>query len=479
MGKITGFMEYKRETPERRPVDERVGDWKELYKEFPGDKLKTQAARCMDCGTPFCHSGCPLGNLVPYWNDMIYKGRWKEALDLLLTTASFPEFTGRVCPALCEASCVLNIDRNPVTIRQIEIEIVERGYKEGWIKPEPPESRTGKKVAVVGSGPAGLAAAQLLNKAGHTVTLFEKSDRMGGILMYGIPDFKIEKHIVQRRVDLMAAEGVIMKTNVNVGVDYKVSDLLRDFDAICLSGGSMKPRDLAIPGRELKGIHFAMEFLIQQNKKNAGVNFSKEQDITAKGKKVIILGGGDTGADCVGTAVRQGAASIHQYELLPKPAENREADNPWPQWPRILRSSSSHEEGGTRDYCIQTKSFSGKDGKVTKLHAVRVEWAKDKKGGMQIKETPESEFEQDADMVLLAMGFVNPLHEGLLDELGVKYDARGNVAVNKEMRTSIDKVFSAGDMSRGQSLVVWAIMDGRAAAKGIDKFLMEGKTEIV
>ena len=355
MGKITGFMEYKRETPERRPVDERVGDWKELYKEFPGDKLKTQAARCMDCGTPFCHSGCPLGNLVPYWNDMIYKGRWKEALDLLLTTASFPEFTGRVCPALCEASCVLNIDRNPVTIRQIEIEIVERGYKEGWIKPEPPESRTGKKVAVVGSGPAGLAAAQLLNKAGHTVTLFEKSDRMGGILMYGIPDFKIEKHIVQRRVDLMAAEGVIMKTNVNVGVDYKVSDLLRDFDAICLSGGSMKPRDLAIPGRELKGIHFAMEFLIQQNKKNAGVNFSKEQDITAKGKKVIILGGGDTGADCVGTAVRQGAASIHQYELLPKPAENREADNPWPQWPRILRSSSSHEEGGTRDYCIQTK----------------------------------------------------------------------------------------------------------------------------
>src|SRR3989337_2518613 len=402
MGKITGFMEYERETPERRPVDERVGDWKELYKEFPEDKLKTQAARCMDCGTPFCHSGCPLGNLVPYWNDMIYKGRWREALDLLLSTASFPEFTGRVCPALCEASCVLNIDNSPVTIRQIESEIIERGFKEGWIKPEPPKSRTGKKVAVVGSGPAGLAAAQLLNKAGHTVTLFEKSDRMGGILMYGIPDFKIEKHIVQRRVDLIAAEGVIMKTNVNVGVDYKESDLLRNFDAICLSGGSMKPRDLHVPGRELpgrelKGIHFAMEFLIQQNKKNAGVNFSEDQDITAKGKKVIILGGGDTGADCVGTAVRQGAASIHQYELLPKPAENREADNPWPQWPRILRSSSSHEEGGTRDYCIQTKSFSGKDGKVMKLHAIRVEWAKDEKGGMKMKEIPGSEFEQDAE----------------------------------------------------------------------------------
>lgn len=477
MGKITGFMEYERETPERRSVDERVNDWKELYKEFPEDKLKTQAARCMDCGTPFCHSGCPLGNLVPYWNDMIFKGRWKEALDLLLSTASFPEFTGRVCPALCEASCVLNIDNNPVTIRQIEIEIIERGFKEGWIKPEPPSKRTGKKVAVVGSGPAGLAAAQLLNKAGHTVTLFEKSDRMGGILMYGIPDFKIEKHIVQRRVDLMAAEGIVMKPNVNVGMDYKAADLLKDFDAVCLTGGSMKPRDLAVPGRELKGIHFAMELLVQQNKKNAGVKFPEEQDITAKGKKVIILGGGDTGADCVGTAIRQGSASVYQYELLPKPPESREADNPWPQWPRILRSSSSHEEGGIRDYCIQTKSFSGKDGKVTKLHAIRVEWTKDEKGNMQMKEIPGSEFEQDTALVLLAMGFVSPVHEGLLDGIGVKYDTRGDVAVNSDMQTSVDKVFSAGDMSRGQSLVVWAIKDGRAAAKGIDKYLM-GETEI-
>ncbi|MDO8444978.1 MAG: glutamate synthase subunit beta [Deltaproteobacteria bacterium] len=477
MGKITGFMEYDRETPQRRPVAERTCDWKELYAEFPEDKLKAQAARCMDCGVPFCHSGCPLGNLVPFWNDMIYKGRWKDALDLLLSTASFPEFTGRVCPALCEASCVLNIDNNPVSVRQIELEIVERGFKEGWIKPEPPLKRTGKKVAVVGSGPAGLAAAQLLNKAGHIVTLFEKSDRMGGILMYGIPDFKIEKHIVQRRVDLMAAEGVIMKPSVNVGVDYKASDLIKDFDAVCLTGGSMKPRDLPVPGRELKGIHFAMEYLVQQNKKNAGVKFSEEQDITAKGKKVVILGGGDTGADCVGTAVRQGATAIYQYELLLKPPEDREADNPWPQWPRILRTSSSHEEGGVRDYCIATKSFSGSGGKVTKLHAIRVEWAKDEKGNMQMKEIPGSEFEQEADLVLLAMGFLSPVHEGLLDDLGVKYDARGNVAVNADMQTSVNKLFSAGDMSRGQSLVVWAIRDGRAAAKGIDKYLM-GETEI-
>lgn len=477
MGKITGFMEYDRETPQRRPVAERICDWKELYTEFPEDALKKQAARCMDCGVPFCHSGCPLGNLVPFWNDMIYKGRWKDALDLLLSTASFPEFTGRVCPALCEASCVLNIDNNPVSVRQIELEIVERGFKEGWIKPEPPLKRTGKKVAVVGSGPAGLAAAQLLNKAGHTVTLFEKSDRMGGILMYGIPDFKIEKHIVQRRVDLMAAEGVIMKPIVNVGVDVKASDLLKEFDAVCLTGGSMKPRDLPVPGRELKGIHFAMEYLVQQNKKNAGVKFSEEQDITAKGKKVVILGGGDTGADCVGTAVRQGATAVYQYELLPKPPEDREADNPWPQWPRILRTSSSHEEGGVRDYCIATKSFSGEGGRVKKLNAIRVEWAKDEKGNMQMKDIPGSEFEQEADLVLLAMGFVSPVHEGLLDDLGVKYDARGNVAVNADMQTSVDKLFSAGDMSRGQSLVVWAIRDGRAAAKGIDKYLM-GETEI-
>lgn len=477
MGKITGFMEYDRETPQRRPVAERICDWKELYTEFPEDALKKQAARCMDCGVPFCHSGCPLANLVPFWNDMIYKGRWKDALDLLLSTASFPEFTGRVCPALCEASCVLNIDNNPVSVRQIELEIVERGFKEGWIKPEPPLKRTGKKVAVVGSGPAGLAAAQLLNKAGHTVTLFEKSDRMGGILMYGIPDFKIEKHIVQRRVDLMAAEGVIMKPSVNVGVDVKASDLLKEFDAVCLTGGSMKPRDLPVPGRELKGIHFAMEYLVQQNKKNAGVKFSEEQDITAKDKKVVILGGGDTGADCVGTAVRQGATAIYQYELLPKPPENREADNPWPQWPRILRTSSSHEEGGVRDYCIATKSFSGEGGRVNKLNAIRVEWTKDEKGNMQMKEVSGSEFEQEADLVLLAMGFVSPVHEGLLDDLGVKYDARGNVAVNADMQTSVDKLFSAGDMSRGQSLVVWAIRDGRAAAKGIDKYLM-GETEI-
>ena len=477
MGKITGFMEYDRETPERRPVAERICDWKELYTEFPEDQLKKQAARCMDCGVPFCHSGCPLGNLVPFWNDMIYKGRWKDALDLLLSTANFPEFTGRVCPALCEASCVLNIDNNPVSVRQIELEIVERGFKEGWIKPEPPLKRTGKKVAVVGSGPAGLAAVQLLNKAGHTVTLFDKSDRMGGILRYGIPDFKIEKHIVQRRVDLLEAEGVVMRPNVNVGVDYKVADLLKEFDAVCLTGGSMKTRDLPVPGRDLKGIHFAMEFLIQQNKKNAGVKFSEEHDITAKGKKVVILGGGDTGADCVGTAVRQGATAVYQYELLPKPPENREADNPWPQWPRILRTSSSHEEGGIRDYCIATKSFSGEGGRVNKLNAIRVEWTKDEKGAMHMKEVPGSEFEQEADLVLLAMGFVSPVHEGLLDGLGVKYDARGNVAVNADMQTSLDKVFAAGDMSRGQSLVVWAIMDGRAAAKGIDKYLM-GETEI-
>lgn len=470
MGKITGFMEFNRELPEKRPVEERVKDHKELYKELPEDKLKTQAARCMDCGVPFCHSGCPLGNVIPFWNDMVYQGRWKEACEILHSTNNFPEFTSRVCPSPCEASCVLNLGSQPVTIRQIEYTIVERGFKEGWIVPEPPAKRTGRKIAVIGSGPTGMAAAQQLNRAGHTVTLFERDNRMGGILTYGIPDFKLEKWVVQRRLDQMAAEGVILRAGVNAGVDITVDQIRREFDAVCLTGGSTQPRDLPVPGRELKGVHFAMELLVQQNRLNFGDQISPDDIITAKGKKVTILGGGDTGADCVGTAMRQGAASIHQYEIMPKAPEQRMPDNPWPQWPNTYRSSTSHEEGGIRDYCIMTKSFSGKDGKLEKINAIRVEWITGADGRMQMREVPGSEFEQDADLALLAMGFVHPEHNALVKGLGVELDNRGNIKVDANNMTSVTGVFAAGDMARGQSLVVKAIADGRAAAAGIDRW---------
>ncbi|MDH4099098.1 MAG: glutamate synthase subunit beta [Nitrospirota bacterium] len=471
MGKITGFMEYNRELPEKRPVDERVKDHKELYKELPAEKLKNQAARCMDCGVPFCHNGCPLGNVIPFWNDLVYQERWKEACEVLHSTNNFPEFTSRVCPSPCEASCVLNLGSQPVTIRQIEYTIVERGFKEGWITPQPAAKKTGKQVAVIGSGPSGMAAAQQLARAGHAVTLFERDNRMGGILTYGIPDFKLEKWVVQRRLDQMAAEGVTLKAGVNVGVDITVDQLRKDFDAICLTGGSTQPRDLPVPGRELKGVYFAMEALVQQNRLNFGDAISPEDVITAKGKKVIILGGGDTGADCVGTSVRQGAASIHQYEIMPKAPEQRTQDNPWPQWPNTFRSSTSHEEGGIRDYCIMTKSFSGKDGKLEKIHAIRVEWVVGADGRMQMREVAGSEFEQDADLVLLAMGFVHPEHNALVKGLGMELDSRGNIKVDGNGMTSVPGVFAAGDMARGQSLVVKAIADARAAAAGIDRWL--------
>ncbi len=500
MGKPTGFMEFKRETPTRRPVNLRILDWKEVYEEFPEDKLRAQGARCMDCGIPFCHGhaingnaldsvGCPLGNLIPDWNDLVYRGRWQDALDMLFKTNNFPEFTGRICPAPCEEACVLGINEKPVTIKNIEVTIIEHAFANGWVKPQPPTTRTGKKVAVIGSGPAGLGCAAQLNKAGHEVTVFERADHIGGLLMYGIPEFKLEKRIVDRRVDLMKAEGIKFVTNANVGFNVKIEDLRRDFDAVVLAGGATKPRDLPVPGREFKGIHFAMEYLPQGNKRALG-NKVEQELIDAKGKNVIILGGGDTGADCLGTAERQGAKSIKQFELLPKPPTDREHEIvkdgrllPWPYWPMIYRSSSAHEEADQifgveiRDYSINTKKFTGVDGHVTKLHGIKLSWTKGPDGRPAMQEMPGSEFELDCDLCLLALGFVSPEHPGPIDQLGLTKDARGNVQVNANYMTSIPGVFAAGDIRRGQSLVVWAISEGRQAARGVDEFLM-GKTDL-
>lgn len=477
MGKITGFLEIPREMPARRPVSERLKDWQELEGKLPEDKLQQQGARCMDCGIPFCHKGCPLGNIIPDWNDLVYRGRWKDAIDRLHSTNNFPEFTGRVCPAPCEEACVLRINDDPVTIKQIEKQIIDHAFKEGWIAPVPPSRRTGKKIAVVGSGPAGLAAAAQLNRAGHTVEVFERADRIGGLLMYGIPDFKLEKHIVERRVQQMRDEGVVFHVNANVGGNVAVADLKSKFDAIVLCGGATAARDLPIPGRDLKGIHFAMDFLPQQNKKVAGDDVPHQ--ILATGKNVVILGGGDTGSDCLGTSNRQGAKSVHQFELLPRPPEDRTEDiAPWPYWPMILRSSSSHEEGVVRDWSINTKKFSGDaNGNVTKLHGVRLEWKKGENGRPQMVEVPGSEFELDADLVLLAMGFVGPEKPGMIEQLGVALDERGNVSVGADYQSSVPGVFACGDMRRGQSLVVWAIWEGREAARGVDTYLM-GETSL-
>ena len=431
----------------------------------------------MDCAVPFCHMGCPLGNVIPEFNHHVYKGEWEKALRVLLSTNNFPEFTGRICPAPCEASCVLSINSDPVTIEYIEKEISDRGFEQGWIKPEPPTTRTGKKVAVVGSGPSGLAAAQQLNRAGHSVTVLERADYIGGLLMLGIPDFKLDKTVVKRRVTLMEQEGIEFKTNVNVGVNFSVGDLLTNYDAICLTGGSTEARDLPVPGRDLDGVHFAMEYLPQQNRRLQGADASPDNVITAEGKRVVILGGGDTGADCLGTAHRQGAEMVHQYELLPEPPLDRSENNPWPQWPSILRTSGAHEEGGTRDYNILTKSFSGTNGKLEKLHGVRVEWSPDENGRFQMSEISGTEFEMDADLVLLAMGFVHPEHGGMLEQLGVELDDRGNVKVDNNKMTTIPKVFAGGDMVRGQSLVVWAIAEGREVARNIDRYL-SGDTEL-
>ena len=465
MGKVTGFLEYTRETPERRPPTERVNDWFEIYNPFPEDRIRQQGARCMDCGVPFCHTGCPVTNIIPDWNDLVWRGRWKEAIRVLHSTNNFPEFTGRICPAPCEAACVLGINEPAVTIKNIEKTIVDRAWDEGWIVPEPPSSRTGKRVAVVGSGPAGLAAAQQLARAGHLVTVFEKNDRIGGLLRYGIPNFKMEKHHIDRRIAQMRADGVEFEINAHVGGNVPLSDLQRDFDAILLAGGAEHPRDLKVPGRDLNGICYAMEFLPQSNKVCEGD--SVPDQILATGKHVVIIGGGDTGADCLGTSHRQRARHITQFELLPKPPDARAPQTPWPLWPMQLRVESSHEEGGIRDWSVSTVRFSGDEqGNVKKLHAIRVG------PGPKFEAIPGSEFEMDADLVLLAMGFLGPVRGGLIEELGVTLDNRGNVLTNASYMSSVPGVFAAGDTRRGQSLVVWAIAEGRKAARGVDEYLM-------
>jgi len=468
MGKATGFVEYARELPQRRPVTERVNDWFEIYQDFPEEKIQKQGARCMDCGVPFCHNGCPVNNLIPDWNDLIYRGRWQEALRRLHTTNNFPEFTGRICPAPCEASCVLGINQPPVAIKQIEKDIIEHGFREGWIRPEPAKVRTGKKIAVVGSGPAGLAAAQQLCRAGHNVTVYEKADRIGGLLRYGIPEFKLEKHIVDRRLEQMSAEGVMFVTNAHVGGNVAVGELQQEFDAILLAGGAEHSRDLNVPGRELKGIHYAMEFLPQQNRRNLGDTVGAETEILATGKRVVIIGGGDTGADCLGTVHRQKALSVHQFEIMPKPPEERAAQTPWPLWPMQLRTEGAHEEGGTREWSLATTKFAGDEsGNVKQLHGVRVG------PPPKFEAVPGSEFTMEADLVLLAMGFLGPVRGGMIEQLGVALDARGNVSADGNYMSSVAGVFAAGDMRRGQSLVVWAIAEGRKAAESVDRYLKQ------
>jgi glutamate synthase (NADPH/NADH) small chain len=480
MAKPTGFLEYGRAETRYRRVEERVGDWKIVQCDFGERDSEIQAARCMDCGIPFCNQGCPLGNIIPDWNDFVYRGKWEEALARLHSTNNFPEFTGLVCPAPCEAACVLGINEDPVTIKQIEWEIIRRGFESGWVRAQKPERRTGRSVAVVGSGPAGLACAQQLNRAGHTVTVFEKNDRIGGLLRYGIPDFKLEKSVVERRLDQMREEGVQFQTGVNVGHDLSAGDLRKGYDAVVLTTGAEDPRDLPVPGREFDGVHFAMEFLSQQNKRVAGDALDPARDLLANGKHVVVLGGGDTGSDCVGTSHRQGAKSVTSFELLEKPGGTRHPSEPWPVYPRMLyRVSSSHAEGGEREFAVSTKRFSGASGRVQKLHAVRVRFgAPDATGRRPMEEIPGSEFEIPADLVLLAMGFVHPVHEGLIENLDVRLDSRGNVAADtREFATNEPGIFAAGDCRRGQSLVVWAIWEGRECARSVDRYLM-GRTRL-
>ena len=472
MGKVTGFMEYQRAVPERRPVGERVKDYLEVYRPYDETAVQTQGARCMDCGVPFCHTGCPLNNIIPDWNDLVYRGRWKEALRVLHATNNFPEFTSRICPAPCETSCVLGITDPPVSIKWIERSIIDHAYREGWIRPEPPEARTGRRIAIIGSGPAGLAAAQQLARVGHAVTVFEKADRVGGLLRYGIPDFKMEKQLIDRRLEQMGAEGVVFETNAHVGHNIPVDELRADCDAILLAGGSETSRDLPVPGRELKGIHFAMDFLPQQNKRVAGDTdivsdpTRAAEPILATGKRVVIIGGGDTGADCLGTCHRQGAKSVTQLEIMPQPPGERPAETPWPMWPRVLRTESAHEEGGERMWSVMTAKFTGDEtDHVTKLHAVRVG------PPPEFVPVPGSEFTIDCDLVLLAMGFTGPDTGGMIEQLGVELDRRGNVRTNDYMSSEAG-VFAAGDMRRGQSLVVHAIEEGRQAARAMDLWLM-------
>jgi glutamate synthase (NADPH/NADH) small chain len=463
MGDPRGFLRAARAETPLRPVPERTADWSEIHDHLPRDRAREQASRCMDCGVPFCHSACPLGNLIPEWNDLAYRGAWREAVDRLHATNNFPEFTGRICPAPCEPACVVAIHGPPVSVKTVELSVVDEAFRRGWIVPRPPARETGLGVAVVGSGPSGLAAAQQLRRAGHRVTVFERADRIGGLLTYGIPDFKLDKRVVQRRIDLIAAEGVVFKTGIEVGRDLPFDDLKAAFDAVLLCGGATQARELTVPGRYLRGVHLAMEYLTLQNKFNAG---DAVDPIDARGKAVLIVGGGDTGADCLGTALRQRARSVVQLELLPRPPAQRPPNNPWPEWPKVLRTSPAHEEGGRREFAVQTIRLSGTDGRVARAHAVRLDWSR-----TPPRPVPGSEFELEADLVLLAMGFVGPERSSLLEQAGVRMTERGTVWTGADKMTSAPGVFAAGDMARGQSLVVWAIAEGRAAAAGVDRWL--------
>jgi glutamate synthase (NADPH/NADH) small chain len=473
MGKTTGFIEYKRELPPRRPVTQRINDWFEIYTDLSIDNVRQQGARCMDCGVPFCHNGCPLNNIIPDWNDLVFRDRWEAAIRSLHRTNNFPEFTGRICPAPCEASCVLGINEPPVTIRNIEKTIIDHAWQQGWIRPEPPQAESGLRVAVIGSGPAGLAAAQQLRRTGHAVTVFEKNEKPGGLLRFGIPNFKLEKHLLDRRLQQLMEEGVVFVTNTIIGVDIAFSDLRERFDAILLAGGSEQARDLPVPGRELKGIHLAVRYLSQQNRRCEALSVN-EEDILATGKRVVIIGGGDTGADCLGTAHRQGAKAVHQFELLPMPPTERAPQTPWPLWPMQLRTETSHEEGGIREWSVATTEFHGNDsGSVAGLTGVRVG------PPPRFEPVAGSEFFLECDLVLLAMGFVGPVKNGLLAQISAELDKRGNVATDSNHMTSVSGVFAAGDMRRGQSLVVWAIAEGRAAAEGINKYLRTKLMEMI
>mgnify|MGYP001172763789 FL=1 len=480
MGKLTGFKEYKRQNGSYKDENERIAHWSDIYIPQEREEIKTQAARCMDCGIPFCSSGCPLGNIIPDFNDLVYNDQWKKALQVLHTTNNFPEFTGKICPAPCESACVLGIIDDPVSIEDIELAIVERGWEEGWIKPQPPAIRTGKKIAIVGSGPSGMAAAQQLARVGHQVTLFERNEAIGGAMRFGVPDYKLPKTYIERRAEQMKAEGVLIRTNTHVGKDISADELKNSFDVICLTGGSTEPRDLTISGRQLKGIHFAMDFLPQANRRVSGLTVHPDMDISAKGKKVVVIGGGDTGSDCIGTSLRQGASEVTQLELLPMPPKERDNSQPWPVFPRLYKTSTSHKEAmanlghDIRMFSIATKEFVSDDnGNVTALRCVKLNWITPEDGSRPtMEEVPDSEFLIEADLILFAMGFLHPEHTGLLDDLGVEYDPRGNVATDSQFQTSVENVFAAGDMRRGQSLVVHAISEGRKLAKEVDQYLM-------